>query len=129
MSEGKTLEYWTIWYPKAAATGLLIGRGLIDPTDRLILHAAPDFITVEVTDQQGKRLAFGKDLKKKGDSPMCLLSKHDGQIVREDIWPTEELYGAPVLLPGGEVGILQEWWNAGDQKEWRWKVVFYNSLR
>ena len=49
--EGQSnMEYWAIWYPKAAATGLLLGRGLLDQTDNLLLHAAPDVITVEVLD-------------------------------------------------------------------------------
>jgi hypothetical protein len=33
------------------------------------------------------------------------------------------------MLPGGEVGILLDWQHAPDQKEWRWKVEFYNSIR
>ena len=33
----------------------------------------------------------------------------------------------PVLLPGGEVGILLSWWNAAGESEWRWQVEFYNQ--
>lgn len=50
-------ETWEVWYPKAAATGLLVGRGLLDATSRLLVHAAPDVITVEVSDESGTRLA------------------------------------------------------------------------
>ncbi len=35
--------------------------------------------------------------------------------------------GSPVLLPGGEVGILLSWRNAADESEWRWQVEFYNQ--
>lgn len=60
---------------------------------------------------------------------MCLLRRREAKIEREDLWPTGDHYGLPVLLPGGEVGILQSWWHASDEKEWRWQVEFYNSLR
>ena len=123
------LEYWEVWYPKAAATGLLVGRGMIDPAQAVIVHAAPNVLTVEVKDENGMRLAYGKDLEMTGDTPMCKLSRQGERVAREDIWPTEQDYGTLVLLPGGEVGKLLEWWNAQDKKEWRWQVEFYNSLR
>ena len=128
MSEEKNLHYWQVWYPKAAATGLLLARGLIDPTDELLLHAAPDYITVEVYDQTGRRMAYGKDLPQTLDSPMCRLRRLGERVEREDMWPTDEDYGKPVLLPGGEVGVLKTWWNAADRRQWRWQVEFYNSL-
>ncbi len=34
--------------------------------------------------------------------------------------------GSLVILPGGEVGTLVEWWNAPDGSEWRWRLEFYN---
>lgn len=122
------LEYWEVWYPKAAATGLLVGRGLIDPSPVLLVHAAPDVLTVEVSDQQGNRLAYGKNLSKTADTPICRLTRTGDSIQRVDIWPAEEDYGFPVLLPGGEVGILKSWWNAADQHAWRWQVEFYNEI-
>ncbi len=123
------LEYWEVWYPRAAATGLLIARGQIDPTDSIILHAPPDVLTVEVFDQRGKRLAYGSDLTRTQDSPMCRLRRRGDSIEREDIWPTVADVGSTVLLPGGEAGILRSWWNAEDRMEWRWQVEFYNSRR
>ncbi len=122
------MQYWTVWYPKAASTGLLVGRGLIDPTDKLLLHSAPPVVTVEVTDESGKRLAYGKDLEKSADSPMCLLVRDGDSITRQDLWPTEDHNGMVVLLPGGEAALLQSWWNAEDKKSWRWSVEFYNEI-
>lgn len=129
MGGNKTLHYWEAWYPKAGATGILIGRGMIDPTDKIILHAAPDILTVEVSDEQGNRLAYSQDLKKTDESPMCLLSRDGEHIIRQDIWPDRDDYGTLVLLPGGEVGVLIDWWNAEDKKEWRWQIELYNSKR
>jgi hypothetical protein len=123
------METWEVWYPKAASTGLLHARGRLDATDALLVHAAPDFVTVEVRDDAGARLAFAQDLRRTLESPMCLLRRNGANITREDLWPLEEHIGLPVLLPGGEVGILTSWWNAPDLKEWRWQIELYNSLR
>ena len=124
-----SLQTWEVWYPKAAATGLLHARGRLDPTDALLVHAVPDFLTVEVRDDDGARLAFAQDLPRTLQSPMCLLRREGSSITREDLWPGESELGLPVLLPGGEVGILMSWWNADDRKEWRWQIELYNSLQ
>lgn len=42
------MQTWEVWYPKAAATGLPFARGRLDPTNTLLVHAAPDVLTVEV---------------------------------------------------------------------------------
>lgn len=122
-------QYWSIWYPEAGSTGLLVARGLLDPTDRLLVHAAPPVLSVEVSNSAGQRLAFGKDLEQTQDSPICLLRRVDERIEREDLWPSEEHYDLPLLLPGGEVGLLKQWWHAADQKEWCWQIELYNSKR
>jgi hypothetical protein len=57
---------------------------------------------------------------------MARLTRRGNQVEREDVWPTEADIGRPVILPGGEVGILQSWWNAKDGSEWRWQAEFYN---
>jgi hypothetical protein len=124
-----TLHYWEVWYPRATATGMLVGRGRLAATDRLIVHAVPDVITVQVYDDERRTVASGKDLERTDDTPMCLLRRDGKSITRADIWPTDADLGTPVLLPGGEVGVLQSWWNAGDRMEWRWQVEFYNSRR
>jgi hypothetical protein len=123
------LQYWSVWYPKAAATGLLLLRCQIDPINSVLLHAAGDVITVEITDSHGTRLAFGQDLPRTLESPMCRLHREGDRITREDIWPTADDIGSIVLLPGGEAGELVAWWHTEDRKEWRWQVEFYNSIR
>lgn len=123
------MEYWEVWYPAAAATGLPIARAAIDPAQAVILHSPPDVLTAEVRDASGNRTAYGKDLTRTQQSPMCRLRREGVAITREDIWPTDADIGAVVLLPGGEAGILKSWWNADDKKEWRWQIEFYNSIR
>lgn len=125
----KNLQNWEVWYPKATATGMLVARGRMDPTKRLLVHAAPEVIAVEVYDDARKLIGRGLNLVRTEKSPMCLLTLKAQAVVREDLWPTGEHTGLPVLLPGGEVGILKSWWNADDHKEWRWDVELYNSIR
>ena len=121
------METWEIWYPNAAADGLLIARGKLDPSDVLWLHAAPDALRVEVRSSEGQRLAFGDQLERRGASgPMTRLVRRGAAIEREDRWPTADDLQALVILPGGEVGRLMAWWNADDHSEWRWSVEFYN---
>jgi hypothetical protein len=121
--------FWDLWYPKAASTGLPFARGELAPTQSLLVHAVPELLTVEVRDPEGWRLAYGKDLPRTLQSPICLLSLDGATVVREDLWPQSSHLGLPVLLPGGEVGILTSWWNADDQKEWRWQIELSNSIR
>lgn len=124
-----SIETWDLWYPKAAATGLSFARGRLDSTDVLLVHAAPDFLTVELRDEVGTPLALGQDLERTLKSPICRLRRSGSQISREDIWPGPEDTGLPLILPGGEVGRLVSWWNAADRKEWRWQIELYNSIR
>jgi hypothetical protein len=55
------------------------------------------------------------------------MVEFDGVTLRRsEVWPTEEFYGLPVLLAGGEVGLLQMWHHAEDHSWWRWSVEFSN---
>ena len=128
MNDASKIEFWDLWYPKAAATGVPFARGRLDSTDVLLVHAPPPVLTVEVRDEQGNRLAMGVDLPQTGDRPIARLTRRGDEITREDLWPTAEDIGSLVILPGGEVGELLEWWNAEDGSEWRWQVEFYNHL-
>ncbi len=121
-----SLQIWDLWYPGAAATGLSFARGRLDATEVLLVHAAPDALDVEVRGDDGRILARGEKLPRTMDTPMARLTRRGDAIDREDIWPSPADIGRPVILPGGEVGTLIEWWNAPDASEWRWRVEFYN---
>lgn len=123
------IEFWEVWYPDAAATGLLLARGRLDATDVLWVHAAPDVMSVRVRGDGERLVAAGHSLERAGRRyPMTRLTKHGDEVRREDRWPTTDDLGALVMLPGGEVGTLIEWWNADDGSEWRWRVEFYNHV-
>jgi hypothetical protein len=123
MAEQQT---WDLWFPHAAATGLPFARGRLDATDVLLVHAAPEALDVAVRNDEGLLLAQGRELVRTAERPMARLTMRGRRIERLDLWPEAEDIGRPVILPGGEVGILLDWWNAPDGSEWRWRVEFYN---
>lgn len=126
MSLRTRLQLWDLWYPQAGATGVSFARGRLETTNVLLVHAPPPMLTIEVRSSTGRRLALGQDLPQTADRPMARLTRRGPRIVREDLWPTPKDIGRLVILPGGEVGQLLEWWNAEDGSEWRWQVEFYN---
>jgi hypothetical protein len=117
---------WDLWYPQAAAQGLSFARGRLAAADVLLVHAAPPLLDVAVRDDAGRLLAEGKMLARTADRPMARLLVQGDRVEREDLWPAEEDVGRPVILPGGEVGLLLNWWNAADGSSWRWQVEFSN---
>lgn len=121
-----TQHIWDLWIPDTAAQGISFARGRLDATEVLIVHAAPEKLTVAIYDDNGVLQAQGKDLPRTANTPMARLQRQGKEVTREDIWPTTNDQGLPVILAGGEVGILQQWWNDAEQQEWRWSVEFYN---
>ena len=120
------IQTWDLWIPDVAARGISFARGRMDAAMEVIVHSAPTMLRVEVRDDAGEMVAFGDNLPRTGDSPMSRLRVREGRVEREETWPTDADYGLPVILPGGEVGLLRHWWNAEDRSEWRWTVDFYN---
>ena len=122
------MQVWDLWIPDAAATGVPFARGRLDAPDVLIVHSAPHLLTVQVRDDEGTLLASAQDLKRTQQVPMTRLRREGSAVTREEIWPEPSDYGTPVLLPGGEVGLLREWWHSEDHREWRWTLEFHNRI-
>jgi hypothetical protein len=121
------METWDLWIPDVASRGISFGRGVISAAEIVLVHAAPTMLRVEVRDEEGRQVAFGDQLQRTGDSPMTRLTVAGGSVGRQDNWPGEEDIGLPVILPGGEVGMLRSWWHASDRRQWRWTVEFANQ--
>ena len=117
---------WEIRSAEGGSLGLEFATARIQATQRLLAHALPRKISVEVRGDDGSRVARGEDLQADGDSPMACLTIDGATVRREQLWPDESDVGTLVILPGGEVGTLTAWWNAADGSEWRWQVEFYN---
>ena len=123
------LQVWELWYPEAGATGLPFARCRLDRTTVLWVHAAPPVLAVTVRESGAVVARERQDapLRLAGTrTPMTRLSISDGILAREDRWPGPDDFGAPVVLHGGEAGLLTAWWNAPDYSEWRWTLEFYN---
>ena len=67
------VQTWEVWYPSAAATGLLVARSRIDPADAVWAHALPRVVAVTV--RRGEMVeARGEPLERRGDYlPMTRL--------------------------------------------------------
>lgn len=117
---------WEVRNPDGGMLGMEVARSIMAPAQRVLGHAFPDRVDVVVRDSAGNLVAEAKDLKADGNTPMARLELTGKTLRRSQVWPEEADLGAPVILPGGEVGILQRWWNAPDGSEWRWQVEFYN---
>ena len=122
----KEQQIWDLWIADVGATGISFARGRLDPTDVLLVHAAPQKLNVEVRNSEGMVIARGENLSRTADTPMIRLRLQGNKITREDIWPTESDFGTRVIVAGGEVGTLQKWWNDAEQQQWRWSLEFYN---
>src|SRR5436190_18137793 len=108
------IEVWDLWLPDAGATGVSFARSRVDSEaagDRLLVHAAPPRLEVTVRNEEGEVLARGEKLERHEKGPMSFLVRQNGEIALEDGWPGEADLGRLVILPGGEAGILQSWWN------------------
>jgi hypothetical protein len=118
---------WDLRNPDGGSVGLDFARGRSAPTDVMLAHALPERVDVEVRDEDGTLVARAAGLHDdRLSTPMARLRLADGHVHRENIWPGEEDVGRPVILPGGEIGILQSWWNADDHNEWRWVIELHN---
>jgi hypothetical protein len=93
---------------------------------RVLVHAAPSRLGVRVTAADDTVVAQG-EVDRDGDySPITLLTRLGTGFIRAEVWPGSDHLGLPVLLPGGEVGVLTAWEHADDRSWWRWSVEFAN---
>lgn len=124
-------ETWDLWISSVGATGISFGRSTVDPAaagDKLLVHAAPQELSVTVRADDGSVSAEGVDLQRHEPGPMSYLVREGNEVRLEDVWPSDDDLGRLVLLPGGEAGTLTSWWHAEDRRSWRWSVEFTNQL-
>lgn len=121
-------QIWELRNPDGAMLGTEFAKSVLAPAERVLGHALPERVDVVVRDGSGALVAQASGLAADGDTPMARLTLAGGSVSRAQVWPGESDLGTPVILPGGEVGILRSWWNAEDGSEWRWQVEFYNHV-
>ena len=118
-------HYWEIRTP-GGMLGIEVAKAVMAATDCALAHALPEQVEVTVRDADGRVVARGDGLSADGTTPMARLVLAGGGVTRRQVWPDDSDLGRPVILPGGEVGVLTRWWNADDGSEWRWQVEFHN---
>ncbi len=118
---------WNVRSNDGAMNGLEFGRcTTAGGFSRVLIHAAPGKAKIEIIDSDDRVVARA-DLERAGEyNPMTLIELDGATLRRSEVWPTGDMYGLPVLLAGGEVGILQDWQHARDHSWWRWSVEFSN---
>jgi hypothetical protein len=124
-------ETWDLWIPDVGATGLSFARAVVDGTaarDGVLVHAAPLKLEVTVRGEDGAVVATGTDLRRGAPGPMTYLVRSGEQVRLEDGWPTDRDLGRLVILPGGETGVLVQWWHADNRSQWRWQLEFTNHV-
>ncbi|MEO7981798.1 MAG: hypothetical protein ABI807_13020 [Sporichthyaceae bacterium] len=124
-------ETWDLWIPEVGATGLSFARILVDSGSaggRVLVHAAPPKLEVTIRDEDGSVVATGAGLERGASGPMTYLVRDGDQVRLEDGWPNDDDLGRLVILPGGETGVLTQWWHAEDRSELRWQVEFTNAV-
>jgi hypothetical protein len=119
---------WELRNPDGGAQGLEFAKARMASHRVVLVHAAPTRLNVAVRSLNEQLIAIGTDLHAPGETPISRLTLDDLRIVRENIWPGEGDLGLPVILPGGEVGIMTAWWNAEDHSAWRWSLELSNSV-
>jgi hypothetical protein len=117
---------WELRNPDGGAQGLEFAKARMASHRVVLVHAAPSRLNVVVRTVNEQLLAVAVDLHASGETPISRLTVDDLRIVRENVWPREADLGLPVILPGGEVGILRTWWNAEDHSAWRWTIELSN---
>jgi len=120
-------QHWIIRIPNVGATGLEFARGRLAATHHVLTHALPEIVDVEVRTEDGRIVARGTGLADEPKTPMDRLTIEGDAVLRANDWPSDADLGSPVLLCGGEVGILTSWWNADDGSSWRWSLELSNS--
>lgn len=120
---------WELRNPEGGMLGVEWARGVAAATDVILAHTLPSKVDVVVRDESDAVVARGSGLTASEDSPMSRLVLRGGAVEREAVWPTDEDLGRPVILPGGEVGLLRSWWNPPDRSEWRWQLELHNSRK
>jgi hypothetical protein len=125
-SSGDTI--WELRSPDGGSQGLEFAKARMGHRRVVLVHAAPSRLNVVVRAVDEHILAIGADLHAPGETPMSRLTLDDLRVVRENVWPGEADIGLPVILAGGEVGILRSWWNAEDHRAWRWELELSNSV-
>lgn len=119
--------FWSIRSNDGGMNGLEFARCLTGgDLTRVLVHAAPANASIEVRTEKGDLVATGNVERDGHYTPITLVELGPDGPTRQEIWPEDGHLGLPVLLPGGEVGVLTAWRNDDEHTWWQWSVEFSN---
>jgi hypothetical protein len=112
-------EGWQVQVSRDGERWRDFGTAWVFPNEDVFLHGASEFVRVRPEDGE-----WSEPMRRESDyRPMTLIRLRSG--TREDLFPSHQHYGMPVLLRGGEGGRLQSYETDGDV--WTWTVQFRGS--
>jgi hypothetical protein len=89
----------------------------------MLIHAAPPIVDVEVLENGERLIARGRSLAAADDAgPIERLMIEGLRVLRSSTDPATEI-GVPVLLAGGEIGVLDSWELAEARDRWTWSIT------
>ena len=111
---------WAVESSRDGERWRFLGKGWVLPGEPLMVHGASTYLRFRRTDLPDTE--WGPSLERTGDEPIALLDLE--RTTRQEIWPSGEHLGLPVLLPGGEVGRLLRFERSTEGDEWTWALEF-----
>jgi hypothetical protein len=111
---------WAVESSKDGERWRFFGKGWTAPGEPLLIHGAPRFLRFRRLEPVEPE--WTSALERTGDQPIALLDLE--RLDRQELWPSEEHSGLPVLLPGGEEGRLLRFEHSPDGDRWTWALEF-----
>jgi hypothetical protein len=114
-------ESWAVETSKDGEKWRFLGKAWKSPGEPVLLHVSVPFVRYRrllPAESEG----WSEPLQTEGALPMTLIRMEEG--AREDLWPSGEHLGLPMLLPGGESGRLQRFEHAPDGSSWTYTLEF-----
>ena len=114
-------ESWAVETSKDGEKWRYLGKAWKSPGEPVLLHVSVPFVRYrELLPADSDE--WSEPLRTEGELPMTLVRMEEG--AREDLWPTEDHLGLPMLLPGGESGRLQRFEHEPDGSSWIYTLEF-----
>ena len=118
---------WELRSEDGGANGIEFARcTTVGGIAAVLVHAAPSRLGVSICDETGAEVASSVVVRDGEYSPMTLLMISGSLVERQELWLDDDFLGTPVLLAGGEAGLLTAWQHERDRSWWRWSVEFSN---
>ena len=114
-------ECWVVETSRDGERWRPFGKAWKAPDEPVLLHAVPRFVRFHRLEEDD----WSAPLERDGDYPMTLL--HFEKSARQEMWPTKDHVGLPVVLPGGEEGRLLRFDHAEDPVRWTYALEFRGS--